>query len=358
MTPEERVSRCVDGGHADKVPFTMYSCPQNAVEREMRNMGMCLVDRGGPVCSTTYPNVHMHRTVEWNEDYSLKMIRTFYDTPVGTVSTLHQEGGGRPGFMHEKMWKSAEDYRTILFILKDARIEQADFGGWASKSKAYGGDHYIRGGIGIEPLQLFISEYWMDMQDFCIEWMDSRDEILGLYEAMVENNRKVYPMAAASPARIIDYGGNVVADIIGRDTYEQYFVPHYREAADILHGNGKLLASHYDANCGLLRDLIATSGLDCIEAFTPAPDTDMTLREARDAWPDKILWCNFPSSVHLRDDSEVEQFTVNMLNELDSVDGIIMGITEDLPAHRGLDSCLAVMNGLERHARERPELYG
>jgi len=28
--------------------------------------------------------------------------------------------------------------------------------------------------------------------------------------------------------------------------------------------------------------------LDYIEAFTPAPDTDMTLAAARKAWPDKV----------------------------------------------------------------------
>jgi hypothetical protein len=34
-----------------------------------------------------------------------------------------------------------------------------------------------------------------------------------------------------------------------------------------------------------------------------------------------------------------------------------MGITEDIPEHRWRGSCRAIMDGLDRHARERPETY-
>lgn len=357
MTPEACVLKCLRGGHADKVPFTMYNCPQTGVERELRNRGMCIVDRGGPVYSTSSPNVHMHRTVEWNADLSIRYLKTFYDTPVGTVSTLHQEGGGRPNAMTEYMFKSPDDYKVIHFILNDMQITPANPASWEAKRKHWNGDAIIRGSIGTEPLQMFISEYWIKMQDFCVEWMDNRDEILKLYNVMVEKHRQIYPIAASMPATHIQYGGNVIADIVGRENYREYYMPVYAEAAELLNKKGILLSSHYDGNCGMLKDLIAESGLGVIEAFTPAPDTDMTLREARETWSDKILWLNFPSSVHLRSDEEVEQFTVDLLNELDSVDGIIMGITEDMPAHRGLDSCRAIMNGLDRHAKERPELY-
>ena len=53
----------------------------------------------------------------------------------------------------------------------------------------------------------------------------------------------------------------------------------------------------------------------------------------------------------------VERFTVDMLSELSSIDGILMGITEDMPPDRHLDSCKAIMDGLDRHAREKAKLY-
>ena len=72
---------------------------------------------------------------------------------------------------------------------------------------------------------------------------------------------------------------------------------------------GKPLLTEGPAGVGKteLSKAIAGTALDYIEAFTPAPDTDMTLAEARAAWPDKVLWINFPSSVHLKPNAEVEQ---------------------------------------------------
>ncbi len=83
----------------------------------------------------------------------------------------------------------------------------------------------------------------------------------------------------------------------------------------------------------------------------------MTLGEARAAWPDKVLWLNFPSSVHLKPDAEVEQTAVDLLNEVATTDGLLMGVTEDMPPERWQDSCRAIMAGLERHAREQPDMY-
>jgi len=52
-----------------------------------------------------------------------------------------------------------------------------------------------------------------------------------------------------------------------------------------------------------------------------------------------------------------DRTTVDLLNELDSIDGLIMGVTEDLPEGRWPQSCVAIMNGLDRHAKEQPALY-
>ena len=83
----------------------------------------------------------------------------------------------------------------------------------------------------------------------------------------------------------------------------------------------------------------------------------MTLGEARAAWPDKVLWLNFPSSVHLKPDEQVKRATIDMLNEVSSCRGIIVGITEDMPPERWRGSCQAIMDGLEQHAQECPAAY-
>ena len=126
----------------------------------------------------------------------------------------------------------------------------------------FGDDAIFRAAFGLEPLQMMISGPMMKMETFCYEWMDRRDEILKLYEAFVENRRRIYPSVAQLPAFHANYGGNVVSDIIGLANFERYYVPHYNEAAEVMHRAGKLLGSHFDANCRRLAKAIASTDLE------------------------------------------------------------------------------------------------
>jgi hypothetical protein len=48
---------------------------------------------------------------------------------------------------------------------------------------------------------------------------------------------------------------------------------------------------------------------------------------------------------------------MDLLNQAGRMDGLIMGVTEDMPPHRWQDSCRAIMNALDRHARENEPLH-
>lgn len=333
----------------------MYECLISTctAEREMRNRGLCTVQRGAPVFTTHRPNVKT--TQRAYSQAGRKLIRTLHETPVGEVSTI-VEPAGFTSWRHEKMFKGPDDYKTILFLIRDERYEPC-YESFAGAEAAFGQDAIFRVGIGLEPLQTLITGDIMDMEDFCLEWMDRRDEVLKLYRALAENRRKVYPLVADSPAGHANYGGNVVAEVIGPDVFREYYVPHYNEAAEILHRRGKLIGCHFDGNCRLLADAIAGTALDYVEAFTPAPDSDMTLAEARAAWPDKVLWINFPSSLHLQPDPKVQQAALELIDQAGGPDGLLLGITEDMPPHRWRDSCRAIMDGIDQHARANPALY-
>ena len=355
MTPRERVLRVLHGQRVDRVPFTVYSnmIPQCAAEREMRNRGLCIT-KGMGVINAYMPNVKV-TTTAYNEG-AIRLERTVYETPVGSLSRVMQPAGYTTWYK-EYPFKSPDDYRALMFVIQDERYE-ACYASAAAAEQADGGDTIFHAGIcNSEPLQALMGNGWMSPADFCIEWMDRRDEILKLYDAFAAKNREIYPIMAASPALCVGYGGNVVPEIIGAENFRRYYVPHYNEAAEVLHRHGKLLGCHLDGNCRALAEDIAGCGLDYIEAFTPAPGTDMTLAQARAAWPNKVLWLNFPAALHLADDATITKATVDMLSELDNPDGVIMGITEDMPPDRWQNSCRAIMDGLEKHSWLNPNLY-
>jgi hypothetical protein len=327
--------------------------PQCAAERAMRNRGLCIVKRDVPAFITHRPNVKTIQKVYWEK--GKRFIQTVHETPKGNLSSL-DEAAGFTSWAHEKWFKSPEDYEAIRFMIQDECYEP-NHEAFRSAQDHFGEDAIFRAGFGLEPLQAIISGEIMEMQTFCIEWMDRQDEVLKIYDALVEQRRKVYLMVAQSPALIANYGGNVTPEIIGLKTFERYYLPHYNEAAEAMHRHGKLIGCHFDANCKLLSKAIASTQLDYVEAFTPAPDTDMTLAQARAAWPDKILWLNFPSSLHLRSNREIREETLRLLDEIPRMEGILMGITEDVPAYRWQESCLAIMDGLQEHSRIRSRLY-
>jgi hypothetical protein len=254
------------------------------------------------------------------------------------------------------MFKNPEDYKVIQFIIGDEQYK-TNYDAFTKAEQAFGEDALYRVDFWFEPLQELITGDIMDPTTFCLEWMDRQDELLSLYSSLVVKHKEIFPLLAGSPASCIIYGGNVSPAIVSREMFKKYYVPVYNEAAEVLHKHGKIIGCHFDGDCRLFARAIADTELDCVEAFTPAPDTDMKLSEARAAWPDKILWINFPSSVHVKSDADVEAKTIDLLHEVGTMDGLLMGITEDMPPDRWQQSCQAIMNGLERHADEYPELY-
>ena len=166
---------------------------------------------------------------------------------------------------------------------------------------------------------------------------------------MTTKQRRAYEIAATSPALAIMCGGNYAPEMLGLERFREFVLPHWEEAGSILHEGGKLMGCHLDANNQLWAPEIGASPLDWIEAFTPAPDTDMTLTAARAAWPGKTMFINFPSSVHLETDERIRQTTRALLLEAAPGDRFIVGITENVPENRWRDSFRAILETLNEY---------
>ncbi len=348
ITPRQRVEAALRGEMADQVPFTVYESkiPQCAAERQLRNEGLCIVVRTVPVVRTISPNVRTE-SHHYSEN-GISYVRTLYHTPAGDLSTLSRPAGFTSWHV-EKLFRRPEDYAPILSMIRDRQF-QPNYEAFRRAQDAYGEDGFFRGAVGSSPLhEIMIT--MMGVEVFAVEWSERRDEVLRLYDALVENRRRVYPLLADSPALAFNYGGNETGDVMGRERFAQYVAPHYDEAAAVLHKKGKLLGAHLDGNNRVWADVVARSGLDYVEAFTPAPDTDMSLADARAAWPGKVLWINFPSSAHLSPLPAIEETTRRLLREVAPGGRFIVGVTEDVPEERWRGNFLAISKVLREEGR-------
>ncbi|HUT33758.1 MAG TPA: hypothetical protein VNE39_09775 [Planctomycetota bacterium] len=348
-TPRRRVEMVLRQEVPDKTPLTMYQgmVPQCVVERQLRNDGLCIVHRCG-VVNTTRPNVTTESR-RYTED-GKERVRTLIHTPVGDLTSLDQPAGFT-SWKLERLFKRPEDYRPLLFLVNDQRHEPA-YEAFAEAEAMLGEDFILRAGIGLTPLHE-IMIHWMGHEAFAVEWAERRDEVLRLYDAMVEQQRRIYPLVAASPALHANYGGNEVPEVMGKERFERYVVPLYNEAAEVFHRHGKLVGAHLDGNNRLWAKAVAGSGLDYVEAFTPSPDTDMSATDALAAWPGKVLWINFPSSLHLASIEKIEATTRQVLREAAPGNRLIIGITEDIPDGRWQANMLAISRVIDEEARGR-----
>jgi hypothetical protein len=329
MTPRQRVEIALRGGMPDRVPFTIYSnkLPRCQAELELRNAGAVLLERSPSFYRVDTPNC-TQKSNSWSENGAAH-VRTEIETPKGALTTINRPQSYTTWHV-KRMFSDPTDYDKLISLVRDRRYSP-NYEAWKMARDRYGDGVFLRGSMGYSPLQEIIYGF-MGVDRFSMEWADNRDELLKLYDAMNDSVRALYPIIGKSPVLATNYGGNVSPEIIGKERFEKYILPCYNEAADVVHDLGdNLLGVHFDANNLALADGIAESRIDYIEAFTPPPDCDMSVAQARSAWPDKPLWINFPSSVHLSGVEAVTDMTRTILAEAAPGDGFIMGITEDVP---------------------------
>ncbi|MCM8786258.1 MAG: uroporphyrinogen decarboxylase family protein [Candidatus Omnitrophica bacterium] len=342
MEPKERVESVLKKKKPDKIPFTIYEnkLPQCQVERILRNKGLCIVKRIS-VYKTVYPNLNF-KNITYTEN-GITYTKSIIYTPFGELETTYRKTDQTEDFTTWKithLFKTPDDYKKILFMIKDAN-HIPDYERFLKVEKECGSDIFIRGSISSTPLHQIMVDF-MGIEKFAEEWAERRDEIENLYKVMAEKLRDIYRICANSPCFSFNFGGNETGNVMGRERFEKYVIPLYYEASDVLHKKGKVFGPHLDGNNRVWADLIAKAPIDYVEAFSPSPDTDMEFQDAYNLWKDKILWINFPSSLHLASEEKIKE-TVRKYIEIAKNDyRLIIGVTEDIPKERWQKNLLLI----------------
>jgi uroporphyrinogen-III decarboxylase len=347
-TARARIRAALRGEHLDRVPFTIYwlMFPRGAVERRLRNEGVAVVERV-PVIRVEMPNVQVI-THEYYEGATRTMRETVH-TPVGEVwATKKLDASYGTSWWHVDYYiKRLEDYKVVEFMVRDM-VYKPNYDAFRLAEARWGEDGYVIGNTEYSPMNRMIYT-WMGVERFGVDLHQHPDAVFSLYELFRHKQREMFLLCAEAPAELLMYCGNIHQDIVGWKRFEQYYIPCLNEFAEVVHAKHKLSGCHFDAKMKTLVNLVAASKVDVIEAFTPAPTCDVTVQEARAAWRNKILWMNFPSSVHIESAERVREETLRILRQAVPGERFLIGVTEDIPEDAWRTSLSVISQTILQH---------
>jgi hypothetical protein len=341
MNARDRLMAVLRHEETDSIPVTIYTAllRRGQVERDLRNMGLCLVEIGASVYGIENSNVTME-TIDSLASFSVDdryatiprqkhTVNRAYKTPRGSVREKCKWGYATWEWPTEWVLKTREDYEVIKYIIDDTEyfLDASDF---INAQESMGGDGIVVGVIPKSPIQAMLLDL-MGYTRFSLEYVNNRHEFDELYALLKKKQLELYKVVADSPAEAIWMDENLNGIVIGPTIFEKYSVPFYNEAARILHARSKIVLAHMDGRLKCLRDSITKTEIDVVEGFTPPPIGDMSIKEARDAWEEKVLWTNFPATASVGSElTRIEKETLSLLRQAAPGDGFALGITEDI----------------------------
>jgi len=180
------------------------------------------------------------------------------------------------------------------------------------------------------PMQMLMID-WIGSEGgrFFIHHVKYPDLVEDLCQAISKSREPLYEIAAKSPAEITWFGDNIDGVLVNPKLFEKYFMPEYEKMAKVIHSHGKLMAVHMDGRVDVLKDLIAKTPIDIIEALHPPPMGDLPIGEALTLWKDKVIWVGYPGSVYVLGPEAVKRHALSLLREVVPGDRLVIQMSTE-----------------------------
>jgi len=199
------------------------------------------------------------------------------------IGELHEWYLGE--WRQEHLIKTPADYRIMARALADVEVQPA-------------AECFIPAEDGITlgvptlartALQAIQIDY-VGLEQFAVDIAMGVPELLELVEQMNDLTYREFAVIAQLPVQHLKLWENLSIETIGPTLYRQNLVPVYKRILAILEKSGQQLHVHYDGKLRCIMDDITGLPFGGIDSFTESPEGDMSVAEARAAWPEKYLW--------------------------------------------------------------------
>ena len=255
---------------------------------------------------------------------------------------------GTEAYIKKHLVQTEDEYRTVETVL-----ERAEF---VSRAVEIAEEEALIGEIGFVvpslcriPFQQVLLEYVGEAQTF-YELHDNPQRINRLLTLLDEVMTAMLHHLADLDVLYVEFPDNLHGMMTNPRLFTKYCIPAYQRYAGILHAQGKKMGSHTDGDLKPLLKLLAESGLDVAESFSPFPLSQVSFEEAWDAWGNgPLIWGGIPSPM-LEDgvgDAEFEEYLERLLATIGDRP-IILGIGDQVLGNDRIERVRYIAERVER----------
>ena len=275
------------------------------------------------------------------------------ETPVGRQRAVHRRSLSNPGRIRVKWEVESEDELRVAAWREENTT-------WAWDPERYEALLREVGDLGAPTMylprmnvqSLYIEK--MGVENAIFAMMDRPDTVHAYFRALHESHDRLIDVVNASPIEIVNFGENLHASTMSPDLFERYHLPECQHRCERLHAAGKFVHSHWDGDCRPLLPYAHETGLDGIEAITPAPQGDVTLEETRDALGDSMFLIDGIPAIYFDDTFTVDTLVDCVRRIIDLfAPRLVLGISDEISSTGDLDRVRRVGEIVNEHNARR-----
>ncbi|MHB1294215.1 MAG: uroporphyrinogen decarboxylase family protein [Anaerolineae bacterium] len=264
---------------------------------------------------------------------------TRWETPFGALTcrddvTAEVTGAAGTGIRVEYPFKGVQDYDALCFLIEHTRVVE-NYAAYGCFLEAIGDDGVALPFSGYLPAHQVLLRL-MGCETFYYELFDHPTQMQRLIDALTAQQREILALAAASPAQIVEVGGNYDEQVTPPRFFEEYLMPFYREARCTLEAADKILVVHGDSEMRGLLTSLRDCGVQVVESLTPQPMTSIDVAATRRLWGDRVVMWGGIASIMLTDvysDDDFETYLGALFEAVKPGDRFILGFGDNVPTN-------------------------
>lgn len=360
MTIRERMLAVYRGQQPDQTPAGIYTryLVRGEIEHQARAAGMGIIDYLPPVTLASppwhvldgflSPTKSGTFSVRYQWDQGRRQEIRSVETPDGTLSALIEQDAGGVGseLIRKHYITNPEDYALAAKIVRKT-VFQDNAALFHARKQHLGESGVLLGRLDRSPFQKCLLELCAQ-ETFLLDVLDETDETLALLEVLETRLLEAAERAIASEADVLWLPDNLTADMVSPSLFAQWHLPYYQKLSAWARQADKPLLLHCDGKLRALVPNLQASGVSAIESMSlPEMAGDMTVQEARAAFPGMRILPNFPANRAFDSPESIDQWVAQQKASLDCAPWMLQ-ISEDIPATESDKVILTVAHAMNR----------